>query len=894
MWIALLLLPVPFIHAHAAPSSSAPSKLPLNHWTIQSSSKVAESGEVISTPLFKPTGWIVATVPATVLAAQVTAKEQKVFEEPFFGRNLRQIPGTSYPEEKIFAQLPMPDDSPYKCSWWYRTEFRVPTSYKGKNVWLNFGGINYRANIWLNGKQIANANTVAGVYRTWEFSVTDTLDLAKTNVLAVELFAPTEKDLAINWVDWAPAPPDKNMGLWREVWLADSGPVSVRNSQVVTRLDLNTLSSAELTITAEVHNATGQPIKGVLRGQIDKLEFTQPVELRAQERKLVTFAPEQFPQLKLANPRLWWPWQMGPPNLYRLNLKFDIAGKTSDEQGVRFGIRDVKSEFTDKGHRVFSVNGKRILIRGGGWAPDLMLREDTARLEKEFQYVKHMGLNTIRLEGKMETDAFYDLADRNGILVMAGWCCCDIWEKWKDWPDGNLNVATASLRSQITRMKNHPSVFVWLNGSDNPPPPEIEQAYLSVLKELNWPNPVVSSATQQATVVTGPSGVKMTGPYDWIPPAYWLTEQGNTGHKEMLGGAWGFNTETGPGPAVPPTEILERFVPKDHLWPVDEFWNFHAGLEGFPNINIFRNAMNARYGEPRTLNEFQARSQAMAYEGQRAMFEAYARNKYTSTGVIQWMLNNAWPSIIWHLYDYYLMPAGGYFGTKKANEAVHVLYGYDDRGVWVVNSTYAAARGLRAKATVLNIDLTSKFTKEVVLDVAEDGTVQAFAIPEIANLSATYFVKLELRDAAGKVVSDNFYWLSTKPDAYAWDKSDYRLTPVTEHADLTALATLPRAEVAFTSRTERKKNENITRVKVRNPSNALAFMVRARLLKGANGDDVLPVLWDDNFITLLPGEEREMSATYSAADLGTLKPVIQIEGWNVVIRSEATKGVAGK
>ncbi|HET8667621.1 MAG TPA: beta galactosidase jelly roll domain-containing protein [Terriglobales bacterium] len=897
-WIALLLIVV-IAQAHASTDSTRRAKIPLRQgWTLQSSCKVAEKGEVLSSASYRPSGWLTGTVPATVLAAQVAAKADKVFENPFYARNLRDLPGTSYPEEKVFAQLPMPADSPYNCSWWYRTEFRLPAAFRGKNVWLNFGGINYRANVWVNGKLIANQNDIAGAYRTYELNVTNAVTSAAMNVLAVEVFAPTEKDLGINWVDWAPAPPDKDMGLWREVFLTDSGEVTLRNPQITSKVDTNTLDRAELTVSAEVRNTTDKPVKGNLSGQIEKVTFTQPVELGPNETKLITFAPEQFAQLKFGKPRLWWPWQMGAPNLYALDLKFEIGGQLTDEQKLNFGIREVKSEFTDKGARVFSVNGKRILIRGGGWAPDLMMREDLARVQQEFRYVKDMGLNTIRLEGKMETDAFYDLADRQGVLIMAGWCCCDIWEQWKDWPAENKHIATESLRSQLLRMRNHPSVFVWLNGSDNPPAPEIEQAYLEVEKEVNWPNPVVSSATQQQTSLTGPSGVKMTGPYDWVPPEYWLIEKGEKGAEQgkhiMLGGAYGFNTETSPGPAIPPTAILERFIPKEHLWPVGEMWNYHAGLEGFPNIDVFRNAMNARYGEPRSLAEFQPRAEAMAYEGERAMFEAYARNKYGSTGVIQWMLNNAWPSIIWHLYDYYMMPAGGYFGTKKANEPLHVLYGYDDRGVWVVNSTYAPVKGLRAKAIVMNFDLTPKFTKEVPLDISEDGTVQAFVIPEIADLSTTYFVKLELTEAAGKRVSDNFYWLSTKPEQYAWDKSDYRLTPVTQHGDLTALGTLPAVKLSMSTKHDRKGNDGITVVRVKNPSKSLAFMVRARVLKTARGEDILPVRWSDNYLTLMPGEEREITATYAANFMAATSPIVQLEGWNIVSDSDTGGKAAAK
>jgi exo-1,4-beta-D-glucosaminidase len=600
-------------------------------WMIQSSCKVNAPGSVVSTRDFKPEGWHATRVPSTVLAALVAAK---VYPDPYYGMNLRSIPGADYPIGKVFSRLPMPENSPFRCSWWYRTEFNAPASgASGRKVWLNFGGINYRANIWVNGKQVAKADDVAGAYRMYELDITDAIMRDKPNVLAVEVFAPSETDLAVNWVDWNPAPPDKDMGLWREVYLTTSGPVSVRYPQVMSKVDTTSLRSVELTVTAELNNSTDHPIKGVLNGTIEKVRFSQPVELAAHETKLVTFSPEAFPQLKFANPRLWWPWQMGAPNLYTLDIEVESAGQMSDRQTTTFGIREVTSELTDKGYRLFKINGKNILIRGGGWAPDMMLRSDPKREEQEVRYTRDMGLNTIRLEGKLESDSFYDLADRYGILIMPGWCCCDIWEKWAEWKPGMPQVATESLKSQVLRMRNHPSIYVWLNGSDFPPAPEVEQAYLDVLKKYNWPNPVVSSATARPTSFTGASGVKMSGPYDYVPPEYWYADK-------KLGGAYGYNTETSPGPAVPPVESLRKFIPKDHLWPIDDVWNYHAGGGSFTQMNLFTKGMNERYGEAHSLEDFATKSQALAYDGERAMFEAYSVNKYTSTGVIQWMLNN--------------------------------------------------------------------------------------------------------------------------------------------------------------------------------------------------------------------------------------------------------------
>jgi exo-1,4-beta-D-glucosaminidase len=371
----------------------------------------------------------------------------------------------------------------------------------------------------------------------------------------------------------------------------------------------------------------------------------------------------------------------------------------------------------------------------------------------------------------------------------------------------------------------------------------------------------------------------MTGPYEYVPPVYWLADTN-------AGGAYGYNTETSPGPAVPPRESLERFIPKDHLWPIDDVWNYHAGGERFTTINVFTDGLNRRYGAATSLDDYQRKAQAVAYDGERAMFEAYGRNKYTATGVIQWMLNNAWPSLIWHLYDYYQVPAGGYFGAKKAMEQVHVQYSYNDNSVAVVNSTYAALRGIRVTARLYNLDATMKGAHEETMNVAPDSSAKAFDLPKIADLTKTYFLCLQLYDSEGQLVSDNFYWLSTKPDVMDWEhKQDTVYTPQSEFGDLSGLNTLPQTKLEVTSTKENLNNRSGVRISVRNPSRGIAFLVHLRITKGSKGDDLTPVFWSDNYFSLLPGEQKEVSATYDPTDLDGKGAVLEVAGYNVAPQS---------
>src|SRR5438270_7182612 len=365
-------LPISFLYAQtpaAHVKHAAEPTLPLHDgWSLQTSTKVEAKGEVISTSKFVPKGWHQATVPTTVVAALV---KDKSFHDPLFGTNLRDFPGVNYPIGGNFSNIAMAPDSPYAVSWWYRKQFAVPASYKGKTVWLKFNGINYRANIWLNGKQIAKDDDVAGAWRTYEFNVTDAAKPGADNVLAVQIFSPTEHDLAITFVDWNPAPPDKNMGLWREVYLTTSGPVALRYPTVVSKLNPPANDSARLTVTTQVKNGTNQAVKGKLKGQIENVKFEQDVELAPNETKDVTFTADNFQQRVFASPRLWWPAQMGKPNLYPLHMAFDVNGAVSDHSSTQFGIREITSDLNSIGGRAFRINGKNILLRRCCWTPDL-------------------------------------------------------------------------------------------------------------------------------------------------------------------------------------------------------------------------------------------------------------------------------------------------------------------------------------------------------------------------------------------------------------------------------------------------------------------------------------------------------------------------------------------
>jgi exo-1,4-beta-D-glucosaminidase len=365
----------------------------------------------------------------------------------------------------------------------------------------------------------------------------------------------------------------------------------------------------------------------------------------------------------------------------------------------------------------------------------------------------------------------------------------------------------------------------------------------------------------------------MTGPYDYVAPSYWYQDKTN-------GGAWGFNTETSPGPAIPSLASRQKFLPDAAAWPPTENWHYHYGGGEFVNLKVFDAAMEAVYGKPASAADYERIAQTMEYDSERAMFEAYGKNKYTSTGVIQWMLNTAWPSMIWHLYDYYLDAGAGYFAVKKACEPLHIQYSYDDHSIVVLNSTYEAAPGLKATVHVHNQSWTELYTATNTATAAPDSAERAFTLPDslFSGPDRLFFIDLTLTEPSGKIVSRNFYWVPGTLTTFDWSKTDYTHTPAALHEDLTALAKLPEAKVTGRAEIETTERGREIRLHLENKSSTLAFQLRAAA-RTPSGALIAPVLWSDNWIELTPGESRTLTAVLPENAPSSV--AIQLEGWNV-------------
>ena len=874
----------------------------LEHWQIQSNAKSQQSGAEVSSAGFSTKDWLTVSGRATVMAGLI---ENGKFPDVFYSDNLRAI------------EIPDASGNQIVVPWWYRTQFTLANSAHGTRTLLRTNGLISSADVWVNGHLVADRSTVAGAYPVHEFDVT-AMVREGVNTVALRVHpADPQRALGIGWVDWNPMPPDHNMGPWRGVDIVQTGAVQMRFPHASSVLSLPKLDRAALTVKVNLKNLDSVPHDVAVSGEAAGVSLKQSVHLDAGQERTIAFSPTTDAGLELNQPKVWWPVGMGEHPLYALQLTATVDGAISDRASATFGIRDVSSRLTKPGHRQFLINGKPLLIRGAGWAPDLFLRADPRRMETEFGYVLNLGLNTIRSEGKLEDEHFYDLADNLGLMILPGWECCDKWEAWsgtggEPWDDADMKVAEASMASEARLLRNHPSVIGFLIGSDNAPPPSIGKKYLDILRDADWQTPVVAAASKREatespgtinesppvpkTAGTGavagayPSGMKMDGPYDWVPPAYW--------YADKLGGAFGFDAEMSAGVTIPRLEDVTRMLSpleQEALWKYPKIRQYHStdSWSPFATLETFDNALARRYGTPKSLADFVAKAQLENYDNVRAQFEAFNANMNKdvaanpSTGMIYWMLNNAWPSLHWHLYDYYLNPAGAYFGAKKANEALHIQYSYDTRTIVLVNHTFSAAHALKARVRVRDLDGSVPYHKQFQgIELAGNHAQQLTTLPQRTGVaSATYFVELNLESADGQPVSRNVYWLSTKPDQLDWDHSNWYLTPVTQYADLTALQSLPVATSEVRASTRREGDDNVTTVVIAVPASGknVALFQHLSIRKSAQGEPVIPILWSDNDVTLWPGESLTLTARYAAQ--GLTAPVLEVSGWNVPLQA---------
>jgi exo-1,4-beta-D-glucosaminidase len=882
-------------------AAAKPGRIELaENWQLVSANQVQSAGEVVSTARYDASAWyLIRRMPATVLQI---LQEDGVYPDLYFGKNLR---------EKVPQDL-------YKQDWWYRTSFKAPA---GEFFTLEFPGINYRAEIWLNGKKIADNKQVVGMYVAHEFNVTPWIKPGSQNVLAVRV-TPEQKvqnvngvELADSWFDWinwkylgynarpddpgmgsiTSFVPDRNAGVWKPVYLRVTGSVSVDHALVNSQL-LPAQSTARLTVFASLSNLSTEPVSGTLKGTIWRkgkptIRFEQSVaNLSAGQDREIEFTPEKFPELVIKTPDLWWPYTMGTPALYNLRLEFVNNKKLSDSADIRFGIRSITPHRDNKeqfphmkgGNFYLKVNGRDFLVRGGNYTPDLLYRYDPQREADILRYVKDLGINFVRWESKISSEHIIDMADELGIPLMFGWMCCNQWDQW----DEECHcVASQSLRSQIQMLGHHASVAAWSNASDGLPPKPVIEKYRQTLSELHWQNVVVDTVSAFAKDEKGElawDGIRMQGPYAWRPPSYWFSG------KYLA--TCGSTVEQGDNEKIPTLESLKKFIPADKLWPINDTWYMHAGAWGNNcSLGDIQLALEKRYGPSTNVEDFVRKAQLAHYENARAQFESFAACGWeTHKMTVYWMLNSHWPSFYGNLIDYYMSPGGVYYGAKKGLRPLSVVFDSYATGdnskaeIVVFNQTPGDVHGLRVRVRVYDLDGKVRDDRSVNdISVSYNGTIQVMSLPRYPESSPVFFVRCQLFDARGKCVSDNTYWQSQKDDEVGPSKNDYYTTLQQEKwADMTALNTMKPVTVEIEARQKKIGTESRVTIRLRNPSEHIAFFERVTISTERDGNEILPIEYSDNYITLYPGETAEIDGTIWNGD----KPRwVKLEGYNTSV-----------
>ena len=840
----------------AAANSAPPSPVEVSSgWQLQDAAKVSQSGDAVSQSSFNPQNWYAATVPGTVLTSLVN---DGVYPEPLYGENNRP--------DKIPESL-------CRTPYWYRTVFTVPKSFSHHQTWLNFDGINYAAEVWVNGKQIG---TIKGAFIRGTFDITSAVKPGKQAVLAVLVSpqphpgVPHEHTIrngmglnggitaidgptflsTIGW-DWIPAIRDRDTGIWRKVYLSASGPVVVKNPLVTTDLPLPKLDSADVSIKTTVENISDKTQKGTLTGSFGGMDLAQDVEIAPHSSKVVS-----LPLQHVNNPKLWWPNGYGPQNLYQLHLSFEIKKKVSDTDDLSFGIRKITYTVPDSENLTVSVNGVRIFIRGGDWGLDeAMKRIPRERLEAEIRMHKMANMNLIRnWVGQSTNEDFYELCDKYGILL---------WDEFfqpnpSDGPNPtDLPTYMANVRDKILRFRNHPSIAIWCARNEGYPPKEIDDELRPMMAELD------PTRLYQPSSTAG-HGVFSSGPYHWRTP------------REFYNFKHAFKTEIG-SVSIPTLESIHGMMPQKDWEMITDDWAEHDFAKGAQHGNEYPAIVASRYGKIRNLADFVRKAQLMNYEAFRAMYEGRnAELFHPTTAIITWMSHPAQPSFVWQLYHYDMEPNSSLFAVRSAGEMVHIQFNQSNGELQVINNLPEPLEGATAHVTVYNIDGSVAYEHDWPVSAPPATAVNLGLVEFPAQLSDVHFIKADLKDSSGKLVSTNFYW---------------RAAP--EHQDdFTDLNKLPAVTLQAEIARKDADGKTVVTVTLKNSSSNIALMTHVQLRRKKSGDRVLPVFYDGNYVSLVPNEERTITMEADTSQLNDEDALVMVDGWNATVAASSSKGVA--
>jgi len=829
-----------------APAADGSMELTGGNWKLCNTMFVQADPKQITQEGYDDSRWLPAVVPGTVLGSYLAIG---AIPDPWYGDQMSQL------SEDFFS----------RHDFWYRDTFLAPANDAGKHVWLDFGGINWKAEVYLNGTKLGG---IDGAFIRSRFEVTSLLRPGATNYLAVlvhhpahpgpgpkkimhrKLGDPTSNGdvlgsdspsfLASAGWNWLPVVRGLEIGIWNHVRLECSGDVELVDPWVITDLPLPDTSRADLTVKTELRNDGTETEHGKLTGTIGDLTFSQEETLEPGQTKAVTLDKSTCPELAIANPRLWWPNGYGEQPLYTLNLRYEHDGQTSDHKDITFGIRKISyvvvNPVNTTNHILtLSVNGVRILIRGGNWGMEEgMLNCDAAGYDLRLRLHHDANINMIRnWIGMVGKDEFYDACDRYGILIWDDfWMAHDT-----DGPEpADHEMFMANARDKILRVRSHPSLALYCGRNESMPPKELDAAMSAAVDELDGTRHYIPHSA--AGTVSG------YGPYEDENIEWYFANRGRTLHSEL-----GIV-------AIPTVESMRAMMPPEYLWPINDMWAVHDYQTG--RSDSYTKRINHRYGAPTGIEDYCRKGQMVSMETTKAMYECLQANQ--GSGVLIWMTQAAWPALICQLYDYYFDPTAAYFGAKKGAEPVHILWDANTDIIKAANNTGNNLTDLAAEASAYNLAGKQIWHKSTGLNLSATSVQDCFPIK---RPSGVFFIQLKLRQGS-RVLSDNFYWSSSKGGS------------------CTNLNDLPQVKLPMTVARSGDGKMNQLTAQIQNPSKSVALMIHLKLIRADSGERVLPVFYEDNYFSLLPGENRTVSVGYATANLAGGQPKLAMDGWNIV------------
>lgn len=884
----------------------------LERWKIKNSYEVDKPDAVVSQLLFPTAGWFEATVPTTVLNALV---KDKVYPDPRIGLNNYLIPDVS---DEFNAKMGLAkynylknSRNPWRDPYWYRTEQMLPEFYKGKKVWLTLYGINYRADIWVNGHLVADKNHIYGMFRRFKLDVTEYVKVGANNCFAVKIyqvdhpgtpdpgtqlkvFGPVRghaqdifKDETLKmsggW-DCAPVVRDRNMGIYQKVTLEATGAVVVENPFITTTLPRQDTSLADLNIKLELKNTSDKLVKGQIvawiklvnevkfpsytkhmKGYLKPIKITKEIALNAGEKKMIELCSKEFSSLLIDNPYLWYPNGYGEHYLHHIKLAFQQGSQVSDQKEFDFGIREIKKELNwigDEAGLVYYINGKRVFCKGGWIQPDVLLDDSEKRIYDQTRLIGEANINLIGSEDMPSPpDTWLECCDKYGLMWWHVFYQC-----WRMYPDTETehypldhNLAIAGVEDIVLRYRNHPSIISWFGVNEVIPDEQLYRLTKSKVASLDNTRPYIptTSVSWDVKALTPylledmPTGTTDDGApdYTWEPSPYFFNKVREV-YLQM------FRNELGM-PSMPMYSSLKKFIPtidntagvNGPIFPLDSIWAEHGAWD--INNYCYRsydNAIRTLFGDPKNAKEYADDAQYLNADGYRAMFEAANHRMWDITsGVMIWKINSCWPDVCWQIYDWYLNTNASYYFAKKAMEPVHIQLNSNDFTVSLINASYQPLKDVTVTAKVIDMDLKERWSYISKLSIDADCYKELVTIPQNGKYSYYYFVRLELRDSNNNLLSDNLYWFYS------------------QHADFSRLTTLKKSTLKRTLKITKEEGEYVFTIHLKNESRELSLFNHLALID-EQGQEVNPVFWSDNFVTLFPDDEKVIVARVAISD----------------------------